>query len=176
MTGVLVDDRTCEELTRLFNIFRIANLNVRYYGCRAARFDARERFLQLATAGLSAGALALLLASGADWSRWAAAIMAGLAASLAAVDPSLAWKDAAREMHVRREAYGHLFTLIESVITDIRRSGRITDEQYGASKTVHEAFERLDAIDEARPDNRLKDKVDQEVRKAFPPDYLWTNF
>ena len=35
---------------------------------------------------------------------------------------------------------------------------------------------RTEAWDELEPDQKLIDKEDVKVRKAFPTDYLWTNF
>ncbi len=41
---------------------------------------------------------------------------------------------------------------------------------------AHEGFMRIEALDELQPDRKLIDELDEKVRKAFPPDYLWTNF
>ena len=62
------------------------------------------------------------------------------------------------------------------MIAEIRRGGEATDEQIGAARMVHEAYMRIDALDEMEPDQKLIDREDAKVRKAFPDDYIWTNF
>jgi hypothetical protein len=155
-------------------VFRIVNLNVRYYGCRAEQFTARERGAQIAITALSAVALALLMTGNATV-RYIAAALAGLSAVLAAVAPFLGWPEKAREVHFLHRAHIQLFSDVESVIAEIRRDG-LTEEHLGASKIVHAAFERLTAMDEPHPDKQLIDQLDEQVRAAFPPEYVWTNF
>jgi hypothetical protein len=175
MTTDAATGQTYQELNRLYNIFCTTNLNVRYYGSRAESFESRERRLQIAVAALSAAALVILLATGAEPARWFCAGLAGMATVLATIDPFLGWKEKAREMHFLHRAHGQLCTQIEATMTKIRRSGEITDELTGASKMVHDTFERLQALDEAHPDASLINRLDQQVRSAFPPDYIWTN-
>jgi hypothetical protein len=69
-----------------------------------------------------------------------------------------------------------LFGQIEFAITEIRRSGSLSAEHIGLSKMVHEGFMRVEAMDELEPDQKLIDREDAKVRKAFPEDYLWTHF
>jgi hypothetical protein len=78
-------------------------------------------------------------------------------------------------MYFLHRAHEQLFTQIEAVISQVRRSGDITSEQLGSSKAVHDTFERLQALDEPHPDTALVKRLDQQVRSAFPPDYIWTN-
>jgi hypothetical protein len=69
-----------------------------------------------------------------------------------------------------------LFAQAELVISEIRRNVEATEQHIGAAKMVHEAYMRIDALDEPNPDQKLIDREDELVRNAFPDDYVWTNF
>src|SRR6476646_5973325 len=98
--GEVKPDRCHAELNRLFYLYRLANLNARYYGRRAAWFEAWLRSALVFVAALSALALSLVL--GVDprqqWARNVAAIGSGLATVLLAVIPALGWSDLIREL------------------------------------------------------------------------------
>ncbi len=168
-----VADRTHAELNRLFNLYRLANLNARYYGCRAEKYEKQARYVLIVTGLLSALALSLLLA---DYGKTIATISAGLAAVLSGTAPFMGWTEKTRELRNQHFAYSQLFGQLEFVITEIRRGEELTDEQVGLSRMVHEAFMRIEALDELEPDQVLLDCEDAKVRKAFPDEYVWTNF
>ena len=167
-----------DELNRLFNLYRIANLNVRYYGCRAERFERWSKVTLVVPAILSTLALALIL--GVDpketWARTIAAIAAGMAAIISGTTPFFGLTEKIRDLRNLRFAYSQLFGQIEFAITEIKRAGVLSPEHIGLARMVHESFMRVEALDELEPDQKLIDKEDAKVRAAFPPDYLWTNF
>ena len=172
------DDLSFEELKCLFHIYRLANLNARYYGCRAEGYERKTRRVLVMTGLMSALALGLLLCVDPTpkWAKIGAAIAAGLAAILTSVSPFFGWTEKARELRNLHFSYSQLFGQIEFVITEIRRANRLTEEHIGLSRMVHEAFMRIEALDELEPDQKLIDREDMKVRAAFPEDYLWTNF
>jgi hypothetical protein len=166
-----------QELNRLFILYRLANLNARYYGCRAERFEWCSKAALVVTAILSTLALWLIL--GVDpkesWARAGAASAAGAAALISGVTPFFGWAEKIRELRNLRFAYGQLFGQIEFAITEIKRAGYVAGEHIGQSKMVHEGFMRIEAMDELDPDQKLIDREDAKVRKAIPEDYLWTH-
>ena len=60
-------------------------------------------------------------------------------------------------------------------MSDIKRSHEITEQQIGAVKSIHDAFGRVEVLDELNPDRKLIDELDAQVRVAFPDDYIWTS-
>jgi len=164
-----------DELNRLFNLYRLANLNTRYYGCRAESFERRNKWATIIVALLSALALALLLGVDQSWVKPVAAALAGLAAIITGVIPFLGWPEKIRDLRSLRFAYSQLFGQIEFAITEIKRAGKLSDEHIGLSRMVHEGFMRVETMDELEPKKKLIDREDAKVRKAFPEDYLWTN-
>ncbi len=173
---------TCyEELKRLFALYRLCNLNVRYYGRRAARYESYQSSALILAAVLSALALALILAvdpssSGTPIIRWVAVGASSLGTILLAVLPTLGLSERIRELRALHFAYGQLFVQVEAVIVEIRRADDLTQELLGMSRVAHETYLRLHALDELDPNAKLIDEETAKVDKAFPANYIWERF
>ncbi len=165
-----------EELNRLFQLYLLANLNVRYYGVRAESFEWWIKVALITTSVLSTLALSLILGVDQSWARTVSAVSAGLAAVISGVTPFCGWSEKVRDLRSLRFAYSQLFGQIESAITEIKRAGSISPEHIGLARMVHDAYTRIEALDEFEPNQKLIDREDAKVRKAFPDDYLWTHF
>jgi hypothetical protein len=169
-------DPCYDELNRLFQLYRLANLNARYYGRRAESFEFWSRLAAVVVALFSAGALALILGVDEKWAKNTAATLAGLSAIITGVTPFLGWSEKIRDLRSLRFAYSQLFGQIEFIITEIKRAGSVSPEHIGFARMVHESYTRIEALDELDPKQKLIDEEDAKVRKAFPDNYLWTNF
>ena len=168
-----------EELARLFNLFRLCNLNVRYYGCRAEKYERLMRGLHVAAGIVSAVALFIILLIDskdqyAGKVKLTAAALTGMATVLTGLAPLTGWSTKGAQMCKLQVLYSHLFGQVEAVITQIRRDG-LTAGNIGASKQVHEAYRQMHALDELEPDQKLIDREDKKVREAFPADYLYSH-
>jgi hypothetical protein len=170
-----LSNQTHEELTRLFNLYRLAELNRRYYGRRAQLFEKRQTRTLVSAAVLSAIALGILLGIDDPRVRFWAAALAGISAVITTAVQYLKWDENARRFYFLHHSYGHLFAEIEGVLAEVRRTGEITDQQLGASKALHDAFGRIEVLDEPSPDRELIRQFEAEVNQAFPEDYIWTN-
>lgn len=95
---------------------------------------------------------------------------------ISATIPFLGWTEKVRELRNLNFSYQQLFGLVEFAILEIRRADKLTDEHVGLSRMVHETFLRIHALDELEPDEALRDREDEKVRKAFPDDYIWDRF
>jgi hypothetical protein len=142
-----------DELNRLFHLYRLSNLNARYYGCRAEKFEFRSRAALVITAILSTVALSLILGVDPkeDWARALAASAAGIAAIISGVTPFFGWTDKIRDVRNLHFAYSQLFGQIEFAITEIRRAGVLSQEHVGLARMAHEGFMRVEALDELEP-------------------------
>lgn len=170
------EDRYHQELVRLFDLYRLANLNARYYGRRAEKFESYNKWSMVIAALLSAAALGFLLGAEGEWVKVLAAILSGLTAVISGVTPFFGWTEKVRDLRSLRFAYSQLFGQIESVIGEIRRAGHVSPEHIGMAKIAYDAYSRIEALDELEPDQSLIDEEDEKVRKAFPEDYVWTHF
>ena len=165
-----------DELKRLFDLYRIANLNARYYGCRAEQFERYVKGANISAALLSALALSFLLAFEGVWAKSFAAAFSGIAAVVTGVIPYFGWTEKIRDLRSLRFAYSQLFGQLEFAIAEIKRAGTLTDEHIGLARMVHEAFMRVESQDELEPDEELMKREESKVREALPPDYLETHF
>jgi hypothetical protein len=111
-----ISDQASDEITRLFNFYRIARLNVRYYGHRAESLAQRQRYALVVIAVLSALALSILLAEPPQSLKIIAMVSASIAAVSAAVLPTMGWSENMRDLHFLYVSYGILFGQIESLI------------------------------------------------------------
>jgi hypothetical protein len=168
-----------EELNRLMQLYRLASLNQRYYGCRAEKYERRVKCLEIAggtAAALALGVLMLFSGSSAPvMAWWCVGILTGVAALCTAILPLTQWSAKAKQFSQLHGSYGHAFSDIGSVISNVRRNG-CSAECIGASKLVHEGMRRLHSLDELQPDQKLVDQETVKVNEAFPNDYVWTNF
>jgi hypothetical protein len=169
------DDPEAAELSRLFDLYRLANLNLRYYGCRGEKYEHLAWWLDIIATLASAVALFVLLISEVSYIRFIGAGFAGLAAVCMAVAPVTGWSAKAKRFSSLHALYSHLFGQVESVITWIRREG-LSREALGAAKHVHEAYRQMHALDEMEPDQELIDREDKKVREGFPENYIWNHF
>ena len=60
----------------------------------------------------------------------------------------------------------------KNLALDIRRTKRLTDEQVGGAKVLHDLYSRLGQMDEIEESN-LKAKCEAKVRSRFPDKSLW---
>ena len=170
------EDRYLQELTRLFDLYRLANLNTRHYGRRAEKFEFLNKMAMVTAALFSTAALAILLGVQGDSVKQWAAVLSGLTAVISGVTPFFGWIEKVRDLRNLRFAYSQLFGQIESVIGEIRRAGHLSPEHIGMAKIAYDAYSRIEALDEFEPDQKLVNEEDEKVRKAFPPYFIWTHF
>jgi len=93
-----------EETARLFYVFRVTQLNLRYYGVRANKLSRQVTIAQALAAFLSASALALLSIPGKDL-RFFAGVCAALAGLIAGTLPSFGWSEKSRELFALHVAH-----------------------------------------------------------------------
>lgn len=166
-----------EELRRLFNLYRLANLNARYYGKRAENFERWNRAALITMGGLSAAAFITILVSPTSRiATVAVAVLTGVAGAISGILPFLGWSEKIRDLRNQHFAYTQLFAQVELLITEIRRANKISAESLGAAKLVHDAYSRVEAGDELEPNQSTLDGERKKVDLAIPPDYLWTHF
>jgi len=167
------------ELIRLFDIYKIANLNIRYYGRRAAQYETWDRVLSI-VAGFCAFMAVIVLTIPLDEKylsplRITAAVLAGVATLLTGLSPLLGWATQAKKLYGIHTLYEQLFADIALVITDIRRNG-LSEASKGAYNLVYQSYLRAQSLDELDPDQDLIKVENEKVKQALPPEYLWTHF
>lgn len=169
-------EKTREEINRLFNLFRIAALNVKYYGARSADQDKTNARFQMAAALLgSAAFIGLVTKAFGPYGSVVAQVCSVLTVAVSYYQIHYKLADKAKKLEVAHASYAELFGQCEALLLEIRRSPEITEEQLGKSVILHDRLARLASLDEKTEKTELKDRFTAEVNKSFPPQYVWQN-
>ena len=154
----------------VYQVYRKADLNKRYYG-RRARIMGRWNtvFQAVSVAGSTATITALL--SGAPMFLAIIAAAAALATTLA---PLFIFTEKAKQFEILHFAYCELFADIQEHIRQLRMTeGEITPEMRQCSTVVFDRWTRLSALDEVDTDRELIRRYTDEVNQATPVSSLW---
>jgi hypothetical protein len=177
--GEASGDARYDEICRVWEQFRIANLNVRYYGHLAHSKRFWNSILQIAIAVFSLFAVVVLAAPELR-NRLAvgAAIASGLATIIAGALPFLGWDEDARNYSFLNRSYQMVENQLRDTLVRMRRSDDLTPELLGRVAIVLDSMSRLQGLDEEEYSERSLKKKEQfgkDVNRAFPPDYVWNN-
>jgi hypothetical protein len=174
-----MEESLYSEICRVWEQFRIANLNVRYYGSLAQRTKFRNSALQIAIAVCSLIALVILAAPELrNQFAIVAVITSGLATVIAGALPFLGWDEDARKYSFLNRAYQLVENQIRDTLVQMRRSNTLTPQLLGKSEMVLDSMFRLQGLDEEEYSKRAlaeKGALTEEVNHSFPADYVWNN-
>ncbi len=172
-------DPRYHEICRLWEQFRIADLNVRYYGALAQKRKRWSSGFQIAIAVFSLFAVVVLAAPELRASLSVlAAVSSGLATITAGALPFLGWDEDAKKYTFLNRSYQIVENQIREALTLMRREDSLSPEMLGRSKVLLDSMSRLQGFDEEEYSNasrKEKDNLRNEVDKAFPQDYIWNN-
>ena len=166
-------DTTRAELQTLYDLYRTADLNVRYYGLKANRLMSRYRWLQALSALSSAAAVAGAVQNVPVFGKsiWVAfATVAAVTTAVASVYDLPNRISRLEHLHV---AYVELFHQLELLLHEIRRNVYMTDENLGMSRVLQQLYTRMGPKDETAPDRKLLSILQSEVNRALPPERMW---
>jgi hypothetical protein len=165
-----------EELKRLFYLYRIAQLNCRYYCARGDKFGWWERSLQAVVALSTAASFGILVAFQASWIKPFAAILSLLALLASAVLPRFAIGHKIEELRDRELAWSGAVGQLENAMRFTKAHPHADGEITGYVHATEEMYNRAVALHAENPDEALVGKLTEGIRRAFPPDYVWTAF
>jgi hypothetical protein len=166
-------DNHYADLRNLFNLFRIAQLNSAYHCVRLRRLERRDHALQ-ALVTVATGASFGLLAFG-EFSRikLVAAILSFIAFLLSIAIPYIGLNRKAQEMRDRYLAWSDTVQQIEGAMRFVKSAGRAEGEIAGWVRSAEDSYKRAAALPTESADKRLVKKLEDQIRKTFPPDYVW---
>jgi hypothetical protein len=172
-------EATRRELMLLYELYRTAALNVKYYGHQAKVYSTRSFWFQVSATIGSLAAVGSFLSDAHLWGastaapKFLAAGLAVVAAVAAAVTPIAGWTEKIYKLQNLHFAYGEIFHQAALVIQDIQRSGIISERQIGAATTLHDMKAHLGPLDEWAPNRKLIERFQAEVEEQIPPQSLW---
>ena len=176
----VMEEALYNEICRVWEQFRIANLNVRYYGSLAQRRRFWNSRLQIAIAVCSLAALVIFASPElrSTWLIYAAVVSSGFATVIAGALPFLGWDEDARKYSFLNRSYQLVENQTRELLVGMRRSETLTPQLLGRSEMVLDSMSRLQGLDEEEYSQRAlaeKEALGEEVNQTFPPDYLCNN-
>jgi hypothetical protein len=160
-------------LTQIYDAYRSALLNRKYYGCQLDFYRKLNRttdiVLAIATPGMVGG-----------WAIWHTttgqtlwAVIAGGVSLLAAVKPIFNWpKEIDRYSRLHAE-HSVLFYTLKQLVEDIETSRAITPQMEKRFNEVRARHAQLSKDDDVKPHKRLAIRCEKEVLQEIPADRLW---
>ena len=170
-----------EEICRVYEQFRIANLNVRYYGSLAQSRKNWSTRVQISVAVLSVFSLVVLAAPefrAISSLAVSAAVASGLAAVLSGAIPFFGFDEDSKKYALLNRSYQIVENQLKDTLVLLRRSDVLSQELLGRVSVVLDSMSRLQSLDEEEYSPKglaEKGRIQEEVNKAFPADYVWNN-
>lgn len=176
-----------KELNSLFYWFRTAELNSRYYSAWQRRLEFWDKLLQVVIALATALSFGILAFSGFWPSPQTGKVIAITAASLSLIafvaSTVVPWVGLGRkidEARTRNVVWSNASQQFYSAIRFVKQARELDDsngEIIGCMRCAEDAYERAAATLPAEPENeKLVQKISEEIRRTFPADYVWNAF
>lgn len=175
----VIEEALYNEICRVWEQFRIAILNLRYYGSLAQRKRFWNSLFQIVIAVSSL--IALVIFANPELRSHLiipAVISSGFATITAGALPFLGWDEDARKYSFLNRSYQLVENQIRELLVHMRRSETLTPQLLGRSEMVLDSMSRLQGLDEEEYSKRAlaeKDALSEEVNQTFPANYVWNN-
>ena len=164
-------------LHEIYDLYRDAALNSKYYGRILARFQRRNKWLEI---GIAIGAGGSSIAGFAfwdqtPWGKWAWLAITTGSSFLAFLKPFF-------NFNIRAERYSRVFTSyldvylsLKAMVSRIKRDCdlRQLTEFIQEFDAIERRFYKASRDDDSKIDRKLQKKIEKEVRKEIPYESLW---
>jgi hypothetical protein len=161
------------QLEQIYDAYRDALLNSKYYGCQLEFYRKLNRNVEIAQAVVTPGTVG-------GWAIWHSmtgqslwAIIASGLAVVAVLKPIFNWPkeiDRFSRMHAEHSVQYHT---LKQLVEDIATAETISPEMEKRFLAAREQHANLSREDDVRPVERLRRKCVRQVRKEIPASKLW---
>jgi hypothetical protein len=170
----LVDTKLLEgQLTLVYDLYRTARLNRKYYGDRLAAYQKWNTFVELIVALGTSTAIGGLVFLQIGLGKTVLASIGVLAVVIGVVKTSL-------QLSQKIERYSRLYTShsvfyseLDSLVSEISAHQGITAERMKSFSDIQQKINLLAPEDDPHPSGKLRLKYFQEVNEEIPPERLW---
>lgn len=160
-------------LTQIYDAYRSALLNKKYYGCQLDFYRKLNRSVEIVLAIATPSTVG-------GWAIWHThtgqtiwAVLAAVVALVAALKPVFDWpKDIDRYSRLHAEHTVQFYTL-KQLVEDIAIEKKITPEMERRFLDTRERHAQLSRDDDVKPLKRLARRCEREVKAEIPADRLW---
>jgi hypothetical protein len=169
--------RHVDELARLFYLFRVSELNRRYYLQRFAAAKSKEKGFRIAIAVLTAASFAVLsFATDFTHVKLTAGILSFLAFLISVILPGLSFERRLEEASVRTCAWHYATEQLQIALRSVKNA-EDDGQAAGWAQCAEEAYHQVAALPDLDVDDvELIRKIEDQVKESFPSDYVWTAF
>jgi hypothetical protein len=162
------------QLKVLYNHYRDACLNQKYYGHRYVHVERWNKGVEIAIAIGSATS-----AIGA-WPLWQSSvgkvIWAGVAAistTLAVVKPFINYPEKMKRFERLHMGYAEVMAELREAVNNVQMNRNLSAETLAAHRRTRKILTKLAREDEPNPDRKLIQRLQAEVNKEIPAHSLW---
>jgi hypothetical protein len=161
-------------LTEIYELTCTSRMNAIYYGNRLGALQKESFFMEVTTAVTATGsgvAALTLWNQGAGQVAWQG--LALLAAIVAVVKPLRAPGKRIEVFTRQQQGYHANFFALKKLAFSIRQAAEVTADHRKAFDTVYDRHVQLNTEDETTPDEKLRQKAQEAVRKELPGAGFW---
>ena len=167
MGGMDAKTRKCQ----VYELQRVALINVNYYGCRITRLTWINRGFQTVAALAASGTIASVVRDvPADW-KWLSIGVSLIAAASAAIVAVWNFSDALARLERLHSSYKLLYHSAETLAKQTIGSDALTPEQEAAASILELQLAALGPQDEIDPDQETMRKARVSALRALPDSY-----
>lgn len=161
------------ELRRIYDSYRTALLNRKYYACRLTNYRQVNFWWECILAIGTSGTVAA-------WSVWSSGpgktvwlVLGGTVTLLSVLKPIVGLPKSIERFSKLWTGHSRIYYDIEQVVSDIKAAHRVTPEMLEVLSDARKRHRELALDDDIKPIERLRRKFFEEVKKEIPRSSLW---
>jgi hypothetical protein len=163
------------QLRYIYNSYRTALLNRKYYGHRLTLFQkyntVAEIFIAIGAAG--SGGVAGLAIWGSITGQYAWLFISGIATVLGVVKPVLQFGRHIENYTKLYAGHSNVYLDLKSVVEDIEVSRSLPPKLADKYESIRKRIVELGGLDDPKPDKKLILKLQGQVNEEIPAESLW---
>ncbi len=163
------------QLRYIYNSFRTALLNKKYYGEKLSNYQKYNLAMELAIAigAGSSGGIAGLAIWGTLSGQYAWLTISGLATALSVIKPILQTGKHIERYTTLHAGHSNVYLDLKSIVEDIETSRCVPTELASQYHAIRKRIVELGGLDDPRPDKSLIIKLQAQVNREILPESLW---
>jgi hypothetical protein len=166
--------RLTEQLEVLYDHYRDACLNQKYYGHRYVHAERWNKGLEIAIAiGSATSTIGAwpLWQSGVGKVIWAG--IAGISTILAVLKPFINYPAKLKRLDELHVGYVGVTAELRELVNSVRINGGLSGDALAAHQAASKMLTKLARQDEPNPNRKLIQRLEVEVNREIPADRLW---
>lgn len=163
------------QLRFIYNGYRTALLNRKYYGFRLSLFQRYNTILEIviAVGAAGSGGVAGLAIWGSIPGQYTWLVISGIATLLGILKPILQLGRHIENYTKLYAGHSNVYLDLKSIVEDIEVSRAIPAKTSNRYDSIRNRISELGGLNDPRPNNNLIFRLQGEVNEEIPPESLW---